>query len=243
MEADKTERLLRIEPGRQSRGHWWMGWVVSLLMITLGVWLWLSGDRLLAALAVLVFLDMLAGTVRSWRWAVPYWLDDGGRLCRRGACRELAWLRAARSALVNAAFVVSMREGRLLLEWPDETWRVPLSLCGWEKLWKEIREARPDLNLPDWREDAVVRRLLAYAWNTPLCVPPGSPGIGQGGYGWSRAVLLGLAAAALVGAVVGFLGACLNLPRWLGGLSAGLAAVLVMRIVMRPGAEGLGAGE
>ena len=226
MDSRKTAHELRLEPG--AAGYYRLGAVVALVMLAVSGWLLASGEWLLGLLGGLVFLDVLLAVWRSRRWAVPLELR-GDKICRAGDCRWLGELRGARFVLANAARVVSMREGQLLLEWPDGAWRVPLGLCGWEKLWEAVREARPDLELGDWQEDPAVRRVLAFAWDAPLCPPPGAKTGQLDLAALNRMLLVVAVVAVLVGLAAGAAAAYGVHTGWLGEVLVGVTAALLAR--------------
>jgi len=226
MDSRKTGHELRLEPG--AAGYYRFGAAFALVMLAVSVWLLAAGQWLLGLLTALVFLDVLLAVFRSRRWAVPLVLR-GDKICRAGDCRRLAELRGARFALVNAARVAGMREGHLLLEWPEGVWRAPLGLCGWERLWEAVREARPDLELGDWRDDPVARRVLAFAWDTPLCPPPGAKTGQLDAAALNRTLLVVVVVAVLLGLAGGAAAAYGVRVGWLGEVVIGVIAVLLAR--------------
>ena len=234
-----AKEKLNLELGAWPRRYYGLGLVFTLLMLALSVWLWSAGPRWLALLGGLIFSDMLIAVFRSRRWARPLLLK-GERLCRGAECRRLNELSSARFEIRNAAWLANMREGAIALEWKGgEVWRAPLSLCGWQELWRRIREQRPDLQLDEWREDATLRRIWTRSWDMPFCAPSGQKRRAPSAKKWLPALLALIVTAAALGALSALLEIRLGyrLPSWVAAGLAGAAGSWLLRKVLASSAE------
>ncbi len=122
---------------------------------------------LLLALAV----DGAVGTMLN-RLGPAYLLTREG-LCKKGNCRSLESLRALRLEKAHPYLTRVDKPGelRIVLDWGDARWRVPLTYVNWEALWERLR--RLQSGLPCWKESPEVLRALAEAHEVPYYLPPG----------------------------------------------------------------------
>jgi len=219
-----AREALLLRPGRGALVHYRLSWALLAVLVAFALWGLVyfgssPAERALLVVLLLLLADGAAALVRSRRRLAPVRLS-GGRICLRERCRDLDRLESAAFELRNNALVAGFREGYLVLRWRDETWLLPLALCGWERLWERLSGLRPDLELGPWQDDPVVLRVLAAGRDTPVCVPAGVRLL-VGKAGWLAEFSVWLAAVLLSGVAIGLLRAHgVRVSDWIGGALA-----------------------
>ena len=93
------------------------------------------------------------------------------QLCRRGDCRPTSSLKAVYLSYRHPHLIRAdlLPELRLLLDWGDERWQVPLTHKNWEVLWERLMDYRPEM--PHWSRHPEVLRALAQSHEVPYSLP------------------------------------------------------------------------
>ncbi len=132
------------------------------------------GNPLVLGFGALVATLTLDGALGVWRNRfLPPLLMTKHELHRRGEARRLAELKALRlwphhPYLLRADLLPELR---LVLDWGDTRWAVPLTHENWEVLWERLMRQSPEL--PHWSRHPEVLRALAQSHEVPYYLPPG----------------------------------------------------------------------
>ncbi len=132
------------------------------------------GHPLTQGFGALVVGLTLDGALGAWRNRfLPPLLMTKHELHRRGEARKLAELKALR-LWPHRPYLLRvdlLPELRLVLDWGDARWAVPLTHENWEVLWERLMRQRPEL--PHWSRHPEVLRALAQGHEVPYYLPPG----------------------------------------------------------------------
>lgn len=190
-----------IAPGYELRHRFADQAFGSALAIGLGITLWLQAQNhalvAVTGAGLVVFgVDTLLGWVRM-RWA-PTWRLEGDRLCLQDRCLPLdrlvrVGLEPYRPYLLRFDHLPVLR---MVLEWPEARWAVPLTHENWERLWERLQQHRP--GLVDWPRHPALLRGFAQGREVPYHLPPGVVVDNLGVPGWARALQLGLGGGVLL---------------------------------------------
>jgi len=154
----------------------WLRLGGSLATMTFGAVMALTAQGNLFSLAFGVMIAVLAldgalGVLRN-RF-LPGVLITKHELCRRGDCRPFSNLKAV-SLTYRHPYLFRpdlLPELRLLLDWGDARWQVPLTHQNWQVLWERLMDYRPEM--PHWSRHPEVLRALAQSVEVPYYLPPG----------------------------------------------------------------------
>jgi len=154
----------------------WLRLGGSLATMTFGAVMALTAQGNLFSLAFGVMIAVLAldgalGVLRN-RF-LPAVLITKRELCRRGDCRPFFELKAVSLAYRHPYLLRPdlLPELRLLLDWGDARWQVPLTHENWEVLWERLMGYRAEM--PHWSRHPEVLRALAQSVEVPYYLPPG----------------------------------------------------------------------
>ena len=165
--------LVALSDNNRKRTWGQLGGIFSSLILGVALTFGAKNDPLARAFGLLLTAASLDGAIGiALNRLQPGVLIANKQLCRRSDCRPISSLKAVYLSYRHPHIIRAdlLPELRLVLDWGDTRWQVPLTHTNWNTLWEQLTNYRPEM--PHWNRHPEVLRALAQSHEVPYFLPP-----------------------------------------------------------------------